>query len=178
MVAAAPASPQSLAGIIDAATDFFETLKKGLIMNFGRSFRRAGRSVRRASRRVSRTARRVTKQVTQAAKPVTTAVTKVAKPVVDATTRATKAVVSGGLSEVKGALMPNIKIPKAPPLPENNPGAVDPGYVEEGAVAPELGSGNTERSARARKKGTSALRIDKRAGNAGSGGTGLNVPRG
>lgn len=50
--------------------------------------------------------------------------------------------------------------------------------MEEEPVAPELGGESAERAYHARRKGRRSLRIDLRAGNAGAGGAGLNVPRG
>lgn len=68
---------------------------------------------------------------------------------------------------------------KMPDMPDVDvePGAQDAALVEEEAPAPEFGGKDSE-GTKSRRKGRRSLRIDLRTGNAGSGGTGLNIPRG
>ena len=172
-----------------------------------RATRRASRGGRRAFRSASRATSRVSRsprQVIRSARRAASSVSQVASRSVGGVSRGigdalglgdvAKSVVKGAASSV-GKVASSIgdvaesignslglggaRMPKMPKLPDIDIAAAaqEAGQYEEKERAPELGGGRSE-AMRGRKRGRRALRIDLRAGNAGAGGTGINVARG
>lgn len=70
---------------------------------------------------------------------------------------------------------PSTPAPSAPPPPPAQPAASAADIATSKEVRDEnIGEGT---NMKAKKRGRNALRIDLQAGGAGSGGTGLNIPR-
>lgn len=70
---------------------------------------------------------------------------------------------------------PPTPAPSAPPPPPAQPAASAADIATSKEVRDEnIGEGT---NLKAKKRGRNALRIDLQAGDAGSGGTGLNIPR-